>query len=84
MVHLTHPIGRGCRQCVQKSGRRDHVLAGPGETGQLPLCTINHQGLARLKHQFMSVQVCQSSLNDHPLISKLPLSLCNFMFDVVL
>jgi hypothetical protein len=31
LVHLAHAIGGGCMVCVQKRGRRNHVLAGPGE-----------------------------------------------------
>jgi hypothetical protein len=72
------------RQYVQKCCCHNHVLAGPGKGGELPLRIINHRDLACLKRQFTSVQVSQSSLNDRLLVGKLPLSLHGFVFDVIL
>jgi hypothetical protein len=51
LVHLTHPVGGGCGQCVKKCGCRSHILAGLGEGGELPLCSFYCHGLAYLKHQ---------------------------------
>jgi hypothetical protein len=56
LVHLAHPISGGCEQCVQKCAHHDHVLAGPGEGGELPLHTINRRGLACFKRRFALVQ----------------------------
>jgi hypothetical protein len=45
-VHLTHPVGGGWRQRVQKHGHHSHVLAGHGEGGELPLRPFHCHGLA--------------------------------------
>jgi hypothetical protein len=31
LVHLAHPIGGGCVECVQKRSYHSHVLAGHGK-----------------------------------------------------
>jgi hypothetical protein len=56
-VHLTHPIGGGCRQRVQNHGRCGHVLAGLLEGGELLLRPFHCHGLACLKHQFSLARV---------------------------
>jgi hypothetical protein len=81
LIHLTHPIGVGCGQHIQKRGHSGHILAGPSEGGELPLHMVNCHGLAYLKHGFTLVQC---GFNDRPLISELAPSLCGFAFDVIL
>jgi hypothetical protein len=77
-------MGGGYGQHIQKHGHSGHVLASPGEGGDLPLCTFDHYSLACLKHQFALVQVSQSGLNDRPFIGELASWPHNFAFDVVL
>jgi hypothetical protein len=47
LVHLTHPIGGGCGQCVQE---RHHILAGAGLSGELSLHVHHRRGPAILQH----------------------------------
>jgi hypothetical protein len=84
LVHLAHPIGGGCEQCVQKCSCHGHVLASPSEGGELPLRMLNRRCLACIKCRLTLVQVGQSGHNCCPLIGELTLSLCGFVFDVVL
>jgi hypothetical protein len=44
-VHLTHPVGGRCGQCVQERDRHGHVLTGPGEGGELPLRLLPRHSL---------------------------------------
>jgi hypothetical protein len=37
LVYLAHPIDGGCGQHVQMCGHHGHILASPGEGGELPL-----------------------------------------------
>jgi hypothetical protein len=46
LVHLAHPIGGGCEQCVKKRSHRGHVLAGISESGELSLHTHHHYSSA--------------------------------------
>jgi hypothetical protein len=50
LIHLVHPVGRGCRQCVQLHGHRGHVLDCPSEGGKLLLLVVDHHGLPCLEH----------------------------------
>jgi hypothetical protein len=77
-------MGGGYGQHIQKHGRSGHVLASPGEGGDLLLCTFDHCSLAYLKRRFALVQVGQSGLNGRPLIGELALWLHSFAFDVIL
>jgi hypothetical protein len=45
LIHLAHPIGRGCMQCVQEHSHNGHILVGHGEGGKLPLLTVGRCGL---------------------------------------
>jgi hypothetical protein len=84
LVHLTHLVGGGCGQRVQKCGHHGHVLAGLGEGGELLHRSFHCHGLICLKHQFALAQVDQLGLNSHPFIGELASSLCGFSFDVIL
>jgi hypothetical protein len=49
LIHLVHPVSRGCRQRVQERSRRGHVLAGPAERGKLPLLAVDRRSPLRLE-----------------------------------
>jgi hypothetical protein len=83
-VHHAHPISGGCGQCVQKRGRRGHILASLGEGGELPLCPFHCHGPACLKHRFASVQVGQPGLDNCPFIGKLTSLPCYFSCNFIL
>jgi hypothetical protein len=82
--HLAHPIGGGCRQCVQECGRCGHVLTGPSKGGELTLCPLHCCGLTSLKHQFVLVLVDQPGPNSCLLIGELASVPRGFPLDVVL
>jgi hypothetical protein len=84
LIHLTHTIGGGCRQRVQKCSHRGHVLADLGEGGKLPLCPFHCRAPACLKHRFTLVQVGQPVLNSRPFVGELTSLSCSFSFDVIL
>jgi hypothetical protein len=55
LVHLAHPIGGGCEKHVQKCGHCGHVLASPGEGGELLLHRHHRRGPASLQCRFTLV-----------------------------
>jgi hypothetical protein len=59
LVHLTHLVGGGCGKRVQNHGHRGHVLAGPGEGGELLLRPFHCRGPVYLKCRFTLAQVGQ-------------------------
>jgi hypothetical protein len=67
LVHLAHPAGGWCRQCIEERSRCGHVLASPREGGEQPL---HCHRLACLELQFVLAQVSQHGLNSYPLVGK--------------
>jgi hypothetical protein len=52
LAHLSHPIGGGYGQRVQKCGCRSHILVGPSKVGKLSLRMHQHHSPASLQRQF--------------------------------
>jgi hypothetical protein len=84
LVHLAHIIGGGCWQCIQECGRCIHILATPGEGGELPHHPLYHHGLACPRCQFALVQVELSGRKSYPLFSELGSMTISFFLDVIL
>jgi hypothetical protein len=84
LVHLTHPVGGGCQQCIQEYGSCSHVLAGPCEGGGLPLHLLIHRGLAYLQRCFVLGPISQPCLHGCPLTGRPALMLHSPSLDVVL
>jgi hypothetical protein len=78
LVHVAHPVGRGCQRCIQDCGHHNHVLAGPCEGGELPLRSVDHRSLACLTHRFALEQVGQPGLNSCMLGGELVLMPCDY------